>query len=243
MSNEESKTDFQMLILIIEFKLTNRAIQLFKQENVPVQYQFQANGTATSEIMAMLGFGNVGKTVFLSMMPKYFALEIMNKLKEDLKIGNSNSGIVFTVPLSSGSSRLIKMIGTINKEKIQIPLINVEKDVRDMFECKYALILVIINQGFSEDVMNAARPSGAAGGTVFHSRRLISEDAMKLWGINVHQQREIVAIVAEEENKMKIMQAIGEKCGVHSEAEGILLSIPVDSVIGLEERRRPNDKV
>lgn len=57
MSNEESKTDFQMLILIIEFKLTNRAIQLFKQENVPVQYQFQANGTATSEIMAMLGFG------------------------------------------------------------------------------------------------------------------------------------------------------------------------------------------
>ena len=31
------------------------------------------------------------------------------------------------------------------------------------------------------------------------------------------------------------MQSIGEKFGIHSEAKGIVLSLPIDSVIGMNE--------
>ena len=41
-------------------------------------------------------------------------------------------------------------------------------------------------------------------------------------------------IVAENESKLKIMQAIGDKCGMHSDAKGIVLSLPIDTVIGME---------
>ena len=42
--------------------------------------------------------------------------------------------------------------------------------------------------------------------------------------------------IADTENKTSIMQAIVEKCGIKTDAKGIVLSLPVDSVMGLGER-------
>ena len=103
-----------------------------------------------------------------------------------------------------------------------------------MSENKYYMIMAIVNQGFSGAVMEAARPVGASGGTVFHSRRIGTEEAMKFWKISVQEERECVLILAKKEDKLSIMQAIGRKCGVQSEAQGIVLSLPVDESIGLD---------
>ena len=81
-----------------------------------------------------------------------------------------------------------------------------------------------------EEVMAAAKPAGAGGGTVFHSRRVCSEESIQMWGITIQQEREIVLILAEEEKKVAIMQAITEKCGAQSEAHGIVVSMPVDEL-------------
>lgn len=82
--------------------------------------------------------------------------------------------------------------------------------------------------------MEAARPEGASGGTVFHSRRIASEETMKFWKISVQEEREVVMILARKEDKLSIMQAIGQKCGVKSEAQGVVFSLPVDESVGLE---------
>ena len=37
-----------------------------------------------------------------------------------------------------------------------------------------------------------------------------------------------------KEEKLAIMQAICDSCGLQSEAQGIVLSLPVDRVVGLE---------
>lgn len=99
---------------------------------------------------------------------------------------------------------------------------------------KFLAEQVSSNQGFSEDVMDAARPMGASGGTVFHSRMVGNEEGMNFWKINVQQEREVVLILAREEDKMSIMKAVGEKCGMQSEAQGIAFSVPVDKVAGLD---------
>ena len=109
-----------------------------------------------------------------------------------------------------------------------------ERNDGDMTDNDYSMIMAIVNQGFSEDVMNAARPMGASGGTVFHSRRVGNEQAMKFWKISVQEEREVVIILAKKEDKLAIMQEIGKKCGMHSQAQGIVMSLPVDNVMGLE---------
>ena len=57
---------------------------------------------------------------------------------------------------------------------------------------------------------------------------------MSLWGMSIQEEKEMIFIVAEKESKRNIMQAIGEKCGIHSEAEGIVVSLPIESVLGFD---------
>ena len=109
-----------------------------------------------------------------------------------------------------------------------------ERDETEMAESEFSMVMAIVNQGFSEEVMDAAKPVGATGGTVFHSRRVGNEDKMKFWGISVQPEREVVLILARKEDKLNIMQAIGRKCGINSKAQGIVLSLPVDSTAGMD---------
>ena len=58
---------------------------------------------------------------------------------------------------------------------------------------------------------------------------------MGFWGLSIQEEKEMLLIVTKKENKVAIMQAIAKNCGMHSKAKGIVLSLPIDSVLGLDE--------
>ena len=231
MADNRKKEAFRMLFLIATPKLVGKAMALFKEGNVPMQYVFHAQGTATSDVMDMLGLDGVDKNILMSMMPKLFADEMLKKLRKKLHLGMPNTGIAFTVYMSGGSGHLVQLIENLEPEETGKFL---ERNDADMTENEYSMIMAIVNQGYSEDVMNAARPKGASGGTVFHSRRIGSQEAMKFWKISVQEEREVVIILATKEDKLAIMKEIGQKCGMQSKAQGVVMSLPVDGIVGLD---------
>ena len=231
MTSENKQPAFSFLCLVAAPRLVERAIKLLEEAHVPIQYQSHAQGTASSEMMDMLGLDGVDKNILMSMAPKGFADEMLKKLRKKLHLGMPNTGIAFTIAMPSGSGHIIQMIEKLEPEEKRRLL---ERNDGDMTDNDYSMIMAIVNQGFSEDVMNAARPMGASGGTVFHSRRVGNEQAMKFWKISVQEEREVVIILAKKEDKLAIMQEIGKKCGMHSQAQGIVMSLPVDNVMGLE---------
>lgn len=231
MADNRKKAAFRMLFLIATPKLVNKATALFKEGNVPMQYVFHAQGTATSDVMDMLGLDGVDKNILMSMMPKFFADEMLKKLRKKLHLGMPNTGIAFTVLMSGGSGHLVQLIENLEPEEDGKFL---DRKDADMTDNEYSMIMAIVNQGYSEDVMNAARPMGASGGTVFHSRRIGSQEAMKFWKISVQEEREVVIILAQKEDKLAIMKEIGQKCGMQSKAQGVVMSLPVDGIVGLD---------
>ena len=98
---------------------------------------------------------------------------------------------------------------------------------------EYSLIVTILNSGSAEDVMEAAKKAGAGGGTLVHSRGIETQEATAFWGLSMQEEKEIVLIIAEHDSKLKIMSTIGEKCGMNTEAKGLVLSLPIDSVMGI----------
>lgn len=219
----------RVLVLITSPKLARKATKMFHTGAVPVHYTLNAQGTASSEMMDILGMGSIEKRILLSMLPKPFADEMLQKLRQKLRLGTQNSGIAFTFPMSGANNLMIRMLQQLDDSTSQPE----RKDGFPMSEIKYTMIATVVDQGYSEDVMNAARAVGATGGTVLHSRRMGDENAMNFWGLSIQEEKEIVLIVAEGINKMKIMRAIGEKCGIRTSAKGIVMSLPIDAVIGL----------
>ncbi|MDR0856610.1 MAG: P-II family nitrogen regulator [Clostridiales bacterium] len=97
------------------------------------------------------------------------------------------------------------------------------------------LILCIVNRGFSETVMEAARAAGAGGGTVLGGRGT-SLAAHRLLGMKVEPEKEVILIVAEKSTVKPIIQRIYEAAGLGTPGSGICIALPVSDVIGITFR-------
>ena len=97
----------------------------------------------------------------------------------------------------------------------------------------YALIIAIVNHGYSADAMKAAKKAGATGGTILHGHGVSGKEAAKFFGITINEEKEILMIVARREMKQKIMMSISSEMGMSSPAQGIVFTLPVEDVYGL----------
>lgn len=98
---------------------------------------------------------------------------------------------------------------------------------------KFELIMCIVNSGFSEAVMSAARACGARGGTVINARGTAREDAENTFNITIHPEKEIVMIIAPTLIKDAILHALYKEVGLGTEGQGIAFSLPVEDAVGL----------
>lgn len=220
-------SSFQLIVLIAIPKLVDNAAEMFLKKNLPLQFRLSAEGTASSEIMDTLGLGSTDKGILISTVPKAFGEKMLSLLHSELRLDTINSGIAFTIPLTASTKLVYNMMNKIN-ENID------EKEMSDIrMDNKYTLVATVVDRGFSTEVMNCAREAGAGGGTIIHSRAIENEDATGFWGLSVQEEREMILIIAKKEDKTKIMSAISEKFGIKSDAKGIVISLPIDSVMGL----------
>ena len=98
---------------------------------------------------------------------------------------------------------------------------------------KYEMILAIVNAGFSETVMEAAKEVGARGGTVIHARGTANKEAEQFFHITIQPDKEIVMIRVAEEIKDDVLHAIYKSAGLKTEGQGIAFSLAVDEVVGI----------
>ena len=222
MENNQKKLSIQILAVIATSKLAEKAAEMFKKDNMPLQYRFNAEGTASSEIMDMLGFGTVDKCMLVSIVPKQLSGTMLKQLHTELKLDTVNSGIAFTVPINGANNLIVRMLTHVVEES---EFVSNGRSENSMSEAKHVLIAAVVNRGFSGDVMKAAKSVGARGGTVIHSRHIGTEEVTSFWGLSVQEEKEIVLIITDNENKINIMSAITERCGRNSEADGIITSI------------------
>ncbi len=101
---------------------------------------------------------------------------------------------------------------------------------------EFVSIFCIVNNGFSEEAMNAAKQFGAKGGTVIHGRGTVSKEAEKFFNITIQPEKEIVLILVPSKDKDAIMRGLYNAVGTNTVAQGIVFSLPVDDVIGIETK-------
>ena len=99
----------------------------------------------------------------------------------------------------------------------------------------HEVIFCIVNAGFSDAVMDAAREIGAKGGTVLHARGTANPEAEKLFNITVQPEKEIVVIIVKSEQKDPILKNLYQKVGLKTPGYGIAFSMPVTDVVGITD--------
>lgn len=107
-----------------------------------------------------------------------------------------------------------------------------------MADQTFELVVCIVNAGFSQDVMEAARSEGATGGTILRARGTANHESEEFFNIKIHPDKEAILIVVPKDLKDKVMKAVFSKCGPTTDAVGLVFSVPVDSTtIGMAEAK------
>ncbi len=105
---------------------------------------------------------------------------------------------------------------------------------------QYEIIFCIVNYGFTDIVMETAKQNGARGGTIINARGTGNEETEKFYGIVISPDKEIVMIIIEKENKDKILHAIYETAGLENLGQGIIFSLPISHVLGINKENKLN---
>ena len=93
----------------------------------------------------------------------------------------------------------------------------------------HEMIFVIVNSGFADDVMAAARKAGAHGGTVLNARGTGKQEDVKFFGITIVPEKEILLIIAEKEKSAAILDTIKAMDCFATPGSGICFSSDVDN--------------
>lgn len=216
-----------MIVTIVEHGQSKSVIRFYEKNQVQFHYRSKGRGTASSELLDVLGFGGTERDVVFSLAAGSLAERLMNKLRDESGDELHAKGIAFMMPLSAISN----MPGV---PLLQQGMSENRKGGASMEQQKESsLVLVVVNQGYTEEVMNTAREAGARGGTILRSRWAGQDMAASIYGVPLQEEKELIAIVTSHEKRNAIMETIQMKHGRDSGAGAMLCSIGLEQTVRL----------
>lgn len=240
MTHSENRLAPRMVLIITNHEYRRKLEQTFQNFRIPIYYQCQGHGTAPSEMLDIFGLSGSGRLLTIGLLPKFLVRDLLDALQQRIPLHKRGGGIVLTIPITGLQRPILQLLNDQARETIEQKIEErVNSDMSDMQTGSgYTAIWVALSNGYSSDAIDAARSAGAMGGTILKGRRQNSERISQKLGISMQEEEEFVIIVTPREKKAAVMNAISDACGLRTDAHGIILSLPVDEVIGLETGER-----
>jgi len=176
-----------------------------------------------SEHLAIYGLDATEKCVIAAVGSAQEADSLIRSAKRKLFIDIPGNGVMLTVPLKSVAGGKTLSYLTDDLKAGGAPNMNFEHE----------LITVILNEGYSDFVMDAARAAGAGGGTVLHAKGTGGTRGEKFFSVSLADEKDMIYIIAHKDEKARIMRSTPEASrSRHQSGRDLLLA--ADLV-----RRRP----
>ena len=103
-------------------------------------------------------------------------------------------------------------------------------------ENQFEMVFAIVNNGYTDDVMDAVKECGATGGTILNARGTANTEIEKFFGISISSEKELVMISIPTSIKKDVLHAIYQKVGLGTAGQGIAFTIPVEDVVGITNK-------
>ena len=211
------------LISVVNPGAMDRVCDIAAALDLPQTVTLLWRGTAVQSMLDLLGIESTEKRVIMTVANPEKTRKFIKEMRRQVYIGIPGHGIVMAVPIKSVGGG--KTLAYLNNGEQQPARYTPELSNR------YELIVIVANEGRTDQVMNAARAAGATGGTVLHGKGTGSQNK-KFYNVSIAAEKEVILMVAQNDRKAAIMQSVLHHAGPDSEAGAILFSLPVSEVAG-----------
>lgn len=223
------------LLLIIAREKDRAAYEKYFSRRALASYTtLPCRGTAQNKMLDLLGIEQTEKIILLSVIGKQQTKDVLETLPDQMEIDLPGRGIGLIIPVGSmgGMRSMQALTGSTEAE---------EREVVKM-EYNAHLIIAILNKGYSDVAMEAARAAGAGGGTVVRAKGTYGKGDEHFFGMTLAEEKDTVLIVATEAQRKPIMQALMHQVTEMPELGTVTFSVPVSDTMGLRLDRNFNSQ-
>ena len=200
--------------------------KIYRDAGTQVGISQIASGTAKKDILVRYGLAKTEKRIVGTIANASQQREIFHMARDRLYLDIPGNGILTAVPIKSVAGRQALRFLTDTEITGGKPKMDFE----------YELIVVVVREGYADAAMDAAREAGAGGGTVLHAKGTGGERGKEFFSVRFADEKDMVYIVAHRDEKSAVMQAINDKAGPGTDAQGICFSLPISAAMGLRSR-------
>lgn len=211
------------LISVVNPGAMERVCEIAAALDLPQTVTLLGHGTAVQSMLDLLGIESTEKRVIMTVANPEKTRKFIKEMRRQVYIGIPGHGIIMAVPIKSvGGGKTLAYLNNGEQQPVRYS---------PELSNRYELIVIVANEGRTDQVMNAARAAGATGGTVLHGKGTGSQNK-KFYNVSIASEKEVILMVAQNDRKAAIMQSVLHHAGPDSEAGAVLFSLPVSEVAG-----------
>ena len=213
--------EFRLICCVVNMGDASRVLSVAKKHGVKEFVTSIGRGTLNNRLLKFFKIYDVRKEIVSMVVPTELASEAIEDISKHMAFEKPHHGIAFIHPVS-------ELLGSKydNNKKTQTNEVEISM---------YNAIYVIVERGKAEDVVEAANKAGARGATIINARGSGSQDAKKLFSIEIEPEKEKIIIIAKQELKDSIVEAIKEYMTTDEPGNGVIFVLDVNEVHGLHK--------
>jgi nitrogen regulatory protein PII len=227
------------VIVVVNENQASAIVDILDNAGSSASFICRGKGTASNDVYEVLGIANNTKHVVMSPMKMSSWPAAKKGLEERFAVSNMAKGLAVLVELDSvcgvSTYKFLTDSRGLENDKGEPAMENIEK------KDNYEVVMVIVNDGFTDLVMDAAKKAGARGGTILTARGTGNKDIEKFFGVVITPEKQIVMILVPKDIKDAVIEGIYKEVGINTKGQGIAFSFPAADVIGIVESK-PEDK-
>lgn len=211
-----------ILLSIVGRDKGKKLIKELENKNIRLNMQCVGFGTAPTEMMDIFGLGTKDKDIVISIGAENDVKDMMANFGEAFESHSKYGGLMIVMKINAANriiTELLNYDSNVSYEKGNGSMKN---------EHHNNLIIISVNEGYSDDVMQVAKKAGATGGTVIKGRLADADLFSGIAETAVDGDREILCILAPLNTSKQIMEDVNKEYGTTSKANGIIVAVPTE---------------
>ncbi|SFM49171.1 nitrogen regulatory protein P-II family [Gracilibacillus orientalis] len=212
---------FEIIYVIVKFGMGSKILKEAKKCGVKGGTLFIGKGTISNKLLNLLSITDMRKEIVMMISNRKTTKKALEHLNRVFRIDKPNHGIIFTTSLRS-------LMGT---RSCQID----DDDERGDEEIMYQNIMVVVDKGNAEEVIEAAQKGGSKGGTIINARGSGVHETSKLFSMDIEPEKEVVMILSDENYTDAICEKISEDLKINEPGNGIIFVQDVNRTYGIYE--------
>lgn len=188
-----------------------------------------ARGTAPSAVLQFLGLGASPRDLYFTIVEESAEARVRAVVAGAAACEKGSCGIAFGAPVSR--------FARFGFDLPDAPSNNIQTAMTNATE----LVAFVVNKGFADDAMAAARRAGAGGGTVLRARGTAKPDDETFFGVPLVPEKELLLVLVPRETADPVVDAVLALPCFRERGSGIAFTLPVDGFEALGGARGTGD--